>query len=214
MGTLRVVLCTMVMLFVVAVPSFATSINPLLPGWVQIDFTYTVTDPGFYGEWTDGQGRVHPAITKVGDVFSGYIRWDLSWWNPAREPYADCDEQWRTRFCWEMGFDVPDFEGIGEVVHSSDESEVALREWGFSRERFHVRGEADESSIDTLNLYGNFKSRRITGGGVQIEPYAYGPGVPAFEGTINPHRVPEPSTLAALIAGCLALAIGYRVHHR
>jgi hypothetical protein len=200
---LRAVLLAVMLVVLTAVPSFATTIDSLLPGWRQIDFTYTVTDPGFLGDQT-----------KVGDVFSGYVRWDLSWWNPAREPYADCDEQWRTRFCWEMGFDVPDFEGIGEVVHSSDEREVALREWGFSRERFHVRGEADESSIDTLNLYGNFKSRRITGGGVQIEPYAYGPGVPAFEGTINPHRVPEPSTLAALIAGCLALAIGYRVHHR
>jgi hypothetical protein len=33
---------------------------------------------------------------------------------------------------------------------------------------------------------------------------------PRFVGTINPSRVPEPSTLLTLIAGCFTLAIGYR----
>jgi hypothetical protein len=203
----------MVMLFVVAVPSFATSINPLLPGWVQIDFTYTVTDPGFYGEWTDGQGRVHPAITKVGDVFSGYIRWDLSWWNPAREPYADCDEQWRTRFCWEIGFDVPDYEPWDDwITHRSDEDEVVLIEWGWTRDWMYFSGEDDESAQDSMNLYGNFKSRRLTGGVVRVEPWD--DGVPGFYGAVNPSRVPEPSVLAVLIAGCLALAMGHRIYNR
>lgn len=65
-----------------------------------------------------------------------------------------------------------------------------------------------------FRLTGDLKRRRIPGGYIEVAD----PGTWRDDDTkvsravINPHRVPEPSTLAALIAGCLALAIGYRIH--
>jgi hypothetical protein len=76
----------------------------------------------------------------------------------------------------------------------------------------YFSGEDDESAQDSMNLYGNFKSRRLTGGVVRVEPWD--DGVPGFYGAVNPSRVPEPSVLAVLIAGCLALAMGHRIYNR
>jgi hypothetical protein len=78
--------------------------------------------------------------------------------------------------------------------------------WG--RTEIWFAWDIESFGTEWLTLYGDFFSGGpVTGGDWHISSRH---GEPRFVGSVNPHAVPEPSTLAALIAGCLALAIGRR----
>jgi hypothetical protein len=211
---LRAVLFAVMFVVVTAVPSFATTITPQPPGWVQIDFTITVIQPGAAWEF----GGVTPG------VYAGYLRWDLNWWNPAtdesvwgdgeghficpsNEPDADSRDHYACFQYGVIGFENVDGGGFGGYD--------TLESIGLSRYGLGARWDMD-NYFGNFSLNGDFKQRRITGGRIRIADPRSWPGdeTKISIAVINPHPVPEPSTLMALIAGCLALAMGHRIYNR
>jgi hypothetical protein len=172
---------------------------------MQVTFSYTVQVPGFYSEYT-----------QVRDVFEGYIRWNLEYWNPATDPPigdaggSDYCASKAIGTCFQAAFSLPDPD-YPLREHDSWEDGVSWISASWAADRISFYWESYffiDYGTESLELFGDFTTGLVTGGSLWLTPWDE--TFPYAMGTVNPHAVPEPSTLAALIAGCLALAIGYR----